>query len=177
VIFSGGEPTLHGDFEAIVRGCAKAGRGVHVYTNLERPVPRSMYDLVGKMRWRVSCHSLDAAAAGEWVQRATSLHDAGFKVGATTVHCPDEVIAVLRERSIAVDVPQVRPTALLPPVRCTIHRVYLAPDGSRYHCVGKLVTKDPSGVVADASTSAVVCQSPGRCALCDGPGSTRRAIE
>ena len=177
VIFTGGEPTLHRDFESIVRGCVKAKRCPHVYTNLERAIPDSMDDLASSMRWRLSCHSQDEASAMEWVRRATDARARGFRLAVTTVHCPDGVMGVLRGHSIIVDTGQQRPPYILPPVRCIINRVFLAPDGTRYHCVGKLVKKDGAGVVPDADGNSVICHSPERCAPCDSLASTRVAVE
>jgi MoaA/NifB/PqqE/SkfB family radical SAM enzyme len=171
VCLTGGEPTIHPGFNEIVHRC---GKHVTVYTNLEQPL---------KIKWlpkevyvRASCHSETADAARRWVKRATALRDAGIRMCITVVYPPPAVLAVLREYDIAVDVPQVRPTPVAPPVRCTVERILIGPDGKRYHCVGKLVRGDPTGRVSLDNGNTVVCQTPHLCAACDGPVAKRFAI-
>ena len=173
IVVTGGEPTLHRDFRAIVRGWVEMGKTVHVYTNLEAPIPDDMADLSRAVRWRVSCHSQTAEAAQRWLQRMGRAHRQQFRLSVTTVHCPESVMAVLREHSIVLDPPQTLPQAAPPPVRCTITSRLLAPDCVRYHCVGKLVLRDTSGAVPSGDGNTVICQTPDCCALCDSITATR----
>jgi len=177
IVFTGGEPMLHRDFEAVIRGCVKAGRSIRIYSNLEQPIPASMDDLTGRMHWRLSCHSQSTGDATAWLARALEARERGWRLTGTTVYCPPDVLEVLRDHGIVVDAGQQKPQDIPPPVRCIVNRVYLAPDGRRYHCVGKMAMKDPTGVVALAGEGTSVCISPWECAPCDSVVATRIAIE
>ena len=171
VCFTGGEPTLHPGFYEIARGCDKH---VTVYTNLETAL--DLQRLPERLYIRASCHSQTADEAREWVERAQALYRAKARMCITVVYPPAPVLAVLRQHLIAVDLPQTKPTPIAPPVRCTVERILIGPDGKRYHCVGKLVRGDPTGRVSLDNGNTVVCHTPHLCAACDGPVAKRFAL-
>jgi hypothetical protein len=173
VVFTGGEPTLHAGLYEIVAGCRKL---VVVYSNFARPLDAER--LRGRrVHWRASCHATTREAAREWVANVRSIHELRQPMTLTTVHCAPEALEELRGHGICVDSPQYPPPPLAPPMRCTLERYLIAPDGTRYHCVGKLVRRDPSGIVAEREHFTVVCQSPDRCAPCDSLAIQRVVIE
>lgn len=165
---TGGEPTLHKGFLDIVRNTSKRLR---VYSNFAR-------DLAGfpgglNMDWRASCHALTPEDARAWIVRVRAMHDLGYKITATTVHCPPAVLDVLRPMGIAVDPPQMRPEPISGPVRCTLPRMLIAPDGRRYHCVTKLVRRDPDGLVPDDNGNTIICNNATGCLACDSLSAER----
>ena len=171
VVFTGGEPTLHPFFWAIVQSCEKR---MHIYSNFARPIemPAGL-----DIHWRASCHAQTADDAQKWVRNVTAIHKLGYKMTLTTVYCPVDVLEVLRPHGIVVDPPQHRPLPIPGTVRCTLPRILIAPDGRRFHCVSKLVRRDPQGVVALEGPDTIICHDATRCVACDRIASERRAAE
>jgi hypothetical protein len=177
VVFTGGEPTLHREFYEIVQRLSREFV-LNVYSNFARPLELSRLPPQPRgIRWRASCHAQTEEDAAQWIENVTVAREAGYPMTLTTVLPPAEVVEALRGHHILVDCPQVKPTPLKAPVRCTLPRVLVAPDGRRFHCVGKLVRKDASGVVGYSDGNTIICQKPNRCAACDSLASKRVPIE
>ncbi len=177
VCLTGGEPTMYADFYMLLAHLSHTHH-VTIYSNFTRPLTLgSMPTKWAKgVRFRASCHAQTADEAERWLANVQAAEDGGYKPARTTVNCPPNVLEVLRKGGIVVDVPQAMPTPVAPPVSCTLDRRYFAPDGTRYHCVGKLVTADASGIVGNEDPATVICETPDRCALCDGVAARREAI-
>lgn len=176
VVFTGGEPTLYPDFYAIVNRLVNIDYYVNVYSNFARPVDLGRLPN-GRIHWRASCHAQTPGDAQQWLLNVQAVRNRGDMLTCTTVLCPPDVLEVLRPHGIVVDAPQEKPTPLPGPVRCTLPRRLIAPDGQRYHCVGKLVRADPSGVVGLSDPcDTVVCHTPDMCAKCDSLTAERRPV-
>ena len=176
VVLTGGEPTLHPEFYGILNALAPF-RAMWVYSNFVKPLDVSRVPVQARIVWRASCHAQGVKQAEDWVANVSAARQLGQRMILTTVHCPPEVLDVLRSHSVCVDTPQEIPPPLLPPVRCTLDRILVAPDGNRYHCVGKLVRKEPTGIVPYADGNTVICQAPHLCATCDSVASQRSPME
>lgn len=168
---TGGEPTMHREFLDIVRHTPKRLR---VYSNFSRDLPVFPGGL--NLDWRASCHAQTPEDARAWVARVRAMHDLGYRVTATTVYCPPEVLDVLRPMGIAVDAPQTRPEPIGGAVRCTLPRMLIAPDGQRYHCVSKLVRRDASGLVPDDNGNTIICHDATQCLACDSLSAERTPV-
>ena len=106
------------------------------------------------------------------------MHALGYKVTCTTVYPVAETLDVLRAHSIHVDPPQACPPPLPGQVRCTLPRILVAPDGQRYHCVSKLVRRDPAGIMpVEWPNTTITCHDATDCLACDGIASDRTAIK
>lgn len=177
VAFTGGEPTLHPEFYELVTMLSR-DYAVNVYSNFKEPLDLSrLPSQPACLHFRASCHAQTAEEAEEWIANVERCHNAGYRMTCTTVLPPKPVVEALRGRHVIVDAPQVKPTALAPPVRCTLPRYLIAPDGRRFHCVGKLVRADPSGVVPYSDGHTIICRTPNRCAKCDSLASQRSLAE
>jgi hypothetical protein len=177
VVFTGGEPTLYGGFYTLLNRLANSHH-VTVYSNFHEPVVVPALPPQGRgLAFRASCHEQSPEAAAEWVGRVKAVHEAGYRVTCTAVLCPDNVLAVLKPHAIHVDEPQTKPPAMDGPVWCERPGRIIAPDGTRYRCVGKMVRKDPSGVVPFDAPAASTCHTPNECAVCDGLVAKRSATE
>ena len=177
VVLTGGEPSLHPDFYDIIRRVS-ASHFLNIYSNFKYPLHLDQLPAQPKgIHWRASCHAQTVEEAAEWIENVTATRHAGHRMTLTTVLCPDEVLEVLRPHRICVDPPQAAPSPLRPPVRCTLPRLLVAPDGNRYHCVGKLVRKDACGIVGSSDGNTIICQTPDRCAKCDSIASQRILVE
>ena len=176
LVITGGEPQLYGDLYALLNLAAKK-RVVWVYSNLLLRPDIGRLPGTSTLVWRASCHASTRDEARAWLDNVHALGGSGYRVQRTVVYPPPAVLETLREaQAIVVDVPQVQPTPVAPPVSCTIPRIFLAPNGVRYHCIGAMVHADAAGVVGDNDDHTIVCRNPVRCAACDGVASKRTAI-
>jgi len=176
VVFTGGEPTLHKDFYQVINGLARTHE-MTVYTNCKESLATSMLPCTPRLlTFRCSCHAQTVEEAAKWIEHVTAIRGGGYRVFWTTVHCPPAVLDVLKPHGITVDEPQYAPEAMDAPVKCHLPRRLVAPDGKRYHCVGKLVKGDPSGRVPYNSVDTVQCDTPGLCAACDSLSAERSAM-
>jgi len=176
VVFTGGEPTLHRGFADIVRMAVERCRRVEVYSNFSVAGHWASVPAHPHLHWRASCHSQTAAGARKWVANVSAARAAGHDIFATTVLAPADVLDVLRPHNVCVDVPQVKPAPMAPPVACTLPRVLVAPDGNRYYCVGKLVRHDTGGIVDVNMAGSIICYTPDQCAVCDSLSAQRKAL-
>lgn len=173
VVFTGGEPTLHRDFFDILAN-ALVRCSVEVYSNFHRPLDWRRLPDYGHLRWRVSCHAQTPDDARAWLRNVEAARAAGQRLTLTTVLAPNEVLEVLRPYEVCVDAPQVRPSALPPPVDCNLPRILVGPDGNRYCCVGKLTKGQADGIVDMDVMGGHICWTPDACATCDSLASERR---
>jgi len=165
VVLTGGEPSLHRDFLAIVGGSPKP---MYVYSNFARSDVLDTVPPGLPIHWRASFHGTTANDLGAWVDRVTAMHDKGYKVTATTVYPPEGLVKAIEEHGIIIDTPQ----SPLPPkagrVACTLPRILIAPNGERYHCVTRLARRDPHGIVRhDRPSDATHCEAATGCLACD----------
>lgn len=176
VVFTGGEPTLHGGLADIVRMAVERCRRVEVYSNFFVAMNWASVPAHPHLHWRASCHAQTADGARDWVANVEAARAAGHDIFTTTVLAPAEVLDVLRPYGVCVDVPQVKPAPMAPPVVCTLPRVLVAPDGNRYCCVGKLVRRSADGIVDVNMAGSIICYTPDQCAVCDSIASQRRQL-
>ena len=170
IVFTGGEPTLHAGFLDIVTKCPKY---MNVYSNFVRPLPDFPKGL--RIHWRASCHAQTVIAAGDWIANVTAMRERGYKMTLTTVYAPKSVGDILKEHGIHVDERQFHPVPIGGKVSCRLPRNLIAPDGKRYHCVSKLVRRDPSGLVALGGSDTIICEDATRCVPCDSIASERKS--
>jgi len=176
VVFTGGEPTLHSGFSDIVGMAVARCRRVEVYSNFFVNGNWSSVPAYPQLNWRASCHAQTADAAREWVANVAAARAAGHRVFTTTVLAPAEVAEVLRPHGVCVDVPQVKPAPMNPPVVCALPRILVGPDGNRYYCVGKLVRHNTDGIVDVNMAGSIICYTPDQCAVCDSLSAQRKAL-
>lgn len=171
VVFTGGEPTLHGDFLKVVEYAEHCGKVMNIYSNFARDfdVPPGL-----NIHWRASFHGRTDDDLGPWLERVGKMRKAGYRMTCTTVYCPPALEAKLLDRGVTVDPPQIRPVPMAGSVVCCLPRVLIAPDGKRYHCVTKLVKQDESGVVSLGGSDAIQCDDATACVACDSLASERR---
>ena len=167
IVLAGKEPTLHKEFIDIVNGCIKS---ILIYSNLTTDVP--VKNIKYPAMWRLSCHSTTEDEAHKFVADYVNLKLLRHDITACTgVKVPEDVNKVLSDANIQV---HIDPFMDWPKksdkqsVKCMFDRVLIAPDGVRYHCLSKMLRKDPEGVLAlEAPDEGVVCNSPSACLPCD----------
>ena len=181
VILAGGEPTIHPDFAKIVNGLEKAD--VRIYSNMS--FDSSLFErLEKKCSWYVSYHPGHRDTAAMVATRVAALKGHGHtlinvhanEASGDTVESAKNTFALfnlnLEIEKDLFDSDQWVHHVSIPLVNCTYPRVYIGPDGRRYHCV-KLMLESiaggyDGGVIPDRRFPSIrECALFGSCNPCD----------
>lgn len=189
VIFTGGEPTLYKDLSKVINSIKK--RDVRVYTNLVFKVERFLDSLEKPVTFFTSFHPCNPSVTLEKNLKAVRTLLAHPKCKGISSHHlirdksngSDEDISrwkrIFREAGVNLLVydNQYEVNANSPDacahgsrkmVRCSMERIFLAPDGRRFICVSKMVRNVQDGVVPlDTAIPSIVCGEYGMCSPCD----------
>ncbi|TAL13847.1 radical SAM protein [Patescibacteria group bacterium] len=195
VIFTGGEPTLYRDLSEIINRIKK--RDVRVYTNLVFNVEKFLNSLEKPVTFFTSFHPCNPSVTVEKNLKAVRTLLAHPMCKAISSHhlildpangtkedfsrwkkmFKKEGVNLLlygNQYDVNANSPDACAHQSRNKVRCSMDRIFLAPDGRRFICVSKMVRNIPDGAVPlDSKLPSIVCGEYGMCSPCDEVASVK----